>query len=157
MPQHWKLHAVWGWMHFEVLASRDKAIAARWADPTTKSYSIQSPKGAWHTSPGCNPGNWELGTGWKFAMRSEGTPHRPVADGLCGDMQRSFRTRKWPGCFSQGVALRWYAMPRWGKNSMPQRGKDVVSNKFPIWLVRLGCTASLQIAYVAWPHRAICA
>jgi len=35
--------------------------------------------------------------------------------------------------------------------------KDVVSNKFPIWLVRFGRTASLQIAYVAWPHRAICA
>ena len=35
----------------------------------------------------------------------------------------------------------------------------VVSNKFPIWLVRFGRTASLQIAYayVAWPHRAICA
>ena len=59
--------------------------------------------------------------------------------GCAEDMRRSFRTRKWPGCFSQGVALRWYAVPRWGKNSMPQRGKDVVSNKdvvnnkFCIW------------------------
>ena len=35
--------------------------------------------------------------------------------------------------------------------------KDVVSNKFRIWLVRFGRTASLQIAHVAWPHRAICA
>jgi hypothetical protein len=35
--------------------------------------------------------------------------------------------------------------------------KDVVSNKFPSWLVRFGRTASLQIAHVAWPHRAICA
>ena len=94
-----------------------------------------------------------LGTGWKFAMRSEGTPHRPVADGLCGDMQRSFRTRKWPGCFSQGVALRWYAVPRWGKNSMPQRGKDVVSHKFPIWPSALGCNARRKSRGVAMPHK----
>ena len=99
----------------------------------------QAPKGRGIPAQGAT-----LGTGWKFAMRSEGTPHRPVADGLCGDMRRSFRTRKWPGCFSQGVALRWYAVPRWGKNSMPQRGKDVVSNKFPIWMFPSGASMLLQ-------------
>ncbi len=36
--------------------------------------------------------------------------------------------------------------------------KDMVNNnKFRIWLVRFGRTASLQIAYVAGPHRTICA
>ncbi len=35
--------------------------------------------------------------------------------------------------------------------------KDMVNNKFRIWLVRFGRTASLQIAYVAEPHRTICA
>ena len=70
---------------------------------------------------------WD-GAGGFLAMRSEGTPHRPVTDGLCGDMRRSFRTRKWQGCFSQGVALRWYAVPRWGKNAMPQRGTNSMKN-----------------------------
>jgi hypothetical protein len=35
--------------------------------------------------------------------------------------------------------------------------KDMVNNKLCIWLVRFGRTASLQIAYVAGPHRTICA
>jgi hypothetical protein len=35
--------------------------------------------------------------------------------------------------------------------------KDMVNNKFRICLVRFGRTASLQIAYVAGPHRTICA
>ena len=34
---------------------------------------------------------------------------------------------------------------------------DMVNNKLCIWLVRFGRTASLQIAYVAGPHCAICA
>ena len=58
----------------------------------------------------------------------DGRDGRPVADGLCGDMRRSYRTQKWPGCFSQGVALRWYAVPRWGKNAMPQRGINSLKN-----------------------------
>ena len=35
--------------------------------------------------------------------------------------------------------------------------KDMVNNKLCIWLVRFGRTALLQIAYVAGPHRTICA
>jgi hypothetical protein len=29
----------------------------------------------------------------------------------------------------------------------------MVNHKFSIWLVKFGCTASLQIAYVAGPHK----
>ena len=39
----------------------------------------------------------------------------------------------------------------------PECTRDMVNNKFRIWLVRFGRTASLQIAYVAEPHRTICA
>ncbi len=41
----------------------------------------------------------------------------------------------------------------WGPNR-PLGTKDMVNNKFRIWLVRFGRTASLQIAYVAGatPH-----
>ena len=48
-------------------------------------------------------------------------------------MQRSFRTRRFAGHYSQGVALGWYAMPRWGiaENTMPRWG--IAENTMPRW------------------------
>ena len=72
---------------------------------------------------GANPGN----PPGKRNPRSEGTPHRSRVLGLdpALPMRCSFRTHRFCGCGSQGVALGWYAMPIqgiWDDNSFDTVG-----------------------------------
>ena len=63
----------------------------RWdMEPTSNrswKWGSGCPKGALHTSPGCNPG-----TKRPNVSRSEGTPHIPGWSARVGFMRRSFRT-----------------------------------------------------------------
>ena len=82
-----------------------------------------APTGHRIPAQGANPGN----PPGKRNPRSEGTPHNlrvlDIAPGL--PMRCSFRTHRFCGCGSQGVALGWYAMPIqgiWDDNSFDPVG-----------------------------------
>ena len=81
---------------------------------SSTAFSMPCPNGASHTSPGCKP--WESHPEKETRVRKErrivaglGLRPRPSLCGVPSEHTDSL------GCGSQGDALGWYALPRWGK------------------------------------------
>ena len=59
---------------------------------------------------------WTRGTDWWVWTHRYGTGDRYGTGGQCDDPRRSVRMRMYSSHDTQGVALGWYALPRWGRN-----------------------------------------